>query len=178
MKHLIIVLISLSASTLAFGQYDFTKNIYVEGFGPGLAWSINYDMRFAPDTKEGLGGSIGFGTLGPSFSTEGARVDLRITTIPVQVNYLFGKGTAALELGAGVSPIFISYDGMGEFDFLGETYEIPQNGRTANAYGFLNIGMRLQPKDTGLLFKINYTPLITGIGVLPVWGGISLGYQF
>ena len=43
---------------------------------------------------------------------------------------------------------------------------------------FLNVGYRFQPIENGFLFKINWTPVISGGRFEPRWFGISLGYGF
>lgn len=131
------------------------KTVYGELGGPGL-FSINYDQRFKG--QKGLGFRIGMGGIG--FINEG------IFAIPVGLNYLSGTDSHYLELGAGISAITAS-DGSDFFDTNSST-----------VIGYLNLGYRYQPEKKGFTARIFLSPLITGEGVIPFYGGISAGFRF
>lgn len=45
-------------------------------------------------------------------------------------------------------------------------------------FGSLNLGLRAQPIRNGVVFRLNWTPIISEAGFQPEWLGISLGYGF
>ncbi|MFN3666558.1 MAG: hypothetical protein ACK4S0_10390 [Sediminibacterium sp.] len=131
------------------------KSVFGEIGGPGL-FSINYDQRFKG--QKGLGFRAGMGGIG--FLTSG------IFAVPVGINYLSGRDGHYLELGAGLSAITIT-DGDEFFDNSNSTI-----------FGYLNFGYRYQPEKKGFTARVFVSPLITGAGVFPFYGGISAGFKF
>ncbi len=132
---------------------------FLEVGGAGLAISANYDTRFGK-ARDGWGYRIGVG----AFVSDGNSV----ITIPFQVNYLIGGHTSMLEVGAGTT--FLNSKGNSK----GKTFIFD------NITGFIattSIGYRYQPESKGINFRIAFTPLLTGDGVIPA-GGISFGYTF
>ncbi|MBC7849619.1 MAG: hypothetical protein H7Y31_07780 [Chitinophagaceae bacterium] len=133
------------------------KSMYFELGGPGLA-SLNFDTRFGP-RENGLGGRIGFG----GFSIDGSGV----VFIPVGLNYLIGKETKNyFEVGAGITPIFVS----GDFT--------DDDGTFTSTFGHLNFGYRYQPQTAGFTFRAFITPIFGSFGFVPYYGGVSFGYKF
>lgn len=131
------------------------KQLYVELFGPGILYSINYDTRFGKKEK-GLGMRAGFGA---TFAGgEGALV------VPVGLNYLVGRQGNYFEMGGGASVV------TGEDVLEG-----------AGVYGFLSLGYRRQAyKKKGVTWRAAFTPLFFfegGFSLIP-WAGISVGYRF
>lgn len=180
MKTRISLLLSALCLTLTFTRAQDVaagrnKAIYLEGLGSGLLLSANYDFRFKP-TQDGAGMRIGVG--GGSFDatvTSGGTTSagtLGVVTLPVLVNYLAGKGRFAFEGGAGVTPIYISASSGSTVnnDFVRNT--------GFGVFGTLNVGVRAQPIRNGVVFRLNWTPVISDAGFQPQWAGISLGYGF
>jgi hypothetical protein len=138
-----------------------TNSIYFEALGNGITYSINYDRMFT----ENLGARIGFSYLSEldfiviSFKN--------LVTIPVTMNYFLGSGDNKFELGAGFT--YVSIDKADVFIFEG-------HGGSGVA-GTATIGYRYQQPGGGFLFRIGFTPLFNGKGILAT-GGISIGTSF
>jgi len=153
MKKLFLSFIALSFYAIANAQ----QSVYVELGGPGLA-SFNFDTRFGPKV-DGFGGRIGFG--GFSIDGDGA------IFIPVGLNYLLGKDQKNyFELGAGVTPVFISSSSSSGGDNFSSTF------------GHLLFGYRMQPPGGGFTFRAFVSPIFGDFGFLPYYGGVSFGYAF
>lgn len=131
------------------------RNIYGEIGGPGIL-SLNYDQRFKG--QKGLGFRVGAGGIG--FLTSG------VFAIPVGINYLSGSKRHYLELGAGASAITIT-DGEDFFE-----------NSSSGFFGYVNFGYRYQPEKNGFTGRVFISPLITGAGVFPFYGGLSFGFRF
>ncbi|MBO0932835.1 hypothetical protein [Fibrella aquatilis] len=180
MKTCICLLISLFCLCTIRGMAQGSlggrnKAVYLEGLGSGLLLSVNYDFRFR-NTQDGLGMRIGVGGLSVAATatnnngtTSPAR--LGVVTMPILLNYLVGKGRVAFEMGAGVTPIYLSatkYQTNNEF---------VQNSNFG-VLGTLNAGLRVQPIRNGVVFRLDWTPMISDTGFQPAWAGVSLGYAF
>jgi hypothetical protein len=164
MKQAVIFLFGLLilATTQTFAQKNNddipqppARNIYGEIGGPGIL-SLNYDQRFKG--QKGLGFRVGAGGIG--FLTSG------VFAIPVGINYLSGSKGHYLELGAGASAITIT-DGDDFFE-----------NSSSGFFGYLNFGYRYQPEKNGFTGRVFISPLITGAGVFPFYGGLSFGFRF
>lgn len=131
------------------------RTVFGEIGGPGL-FSINYDQRFRGEN--GLGYRIGAGGIG--FLSAG------VFAFPVGLNHISGKDAHKLELGAGASLLTIA-DGEDIFDETNTT-----------VFGYLNIGYRYQPVNSGFTARFFVSPLITGGGIIPFYGGVSVGFKF
>ncbi|RXF70698.1 hypothetical protein [Arcticibacter tournemirensis] len=133
------------------------QTVYVEMLGPGLTISGNYDTRFSK-RRDGLGGRIGIGYIAADGNS--------ITTIPVGLNYLLGKGKNFFEVGAGVTYLNFSDN---EDEYL--------SAEGDGVLGNLTFGYRLQPVDSGFSFRGGFSPLF-GYGSFIPWVGFSFGYAF
>lgn len=151
----VLFLLSVNSSKAQSGS------VYLEAGGPGVI-SVNYDMRFQK-TAGGLGGRIGLG--GFSISDGGSKTG--IILVPIGVNYLFGKDERNFfEIGGGITPVFLTnkdWNGSGSF---------------SGTVGHVHIGYRLQPKNSGFLFRAGLVPLFNKNGFEPFYGGLSFGYKF
>jgi len=136
-------------------------NIFAEAGGPGLAISLNYDTRFSK-RRDGWGFRIGSGYYG-----NGGNI---VFTIPAQINYLylFGGDCNFLEFGAGGT--FVNSKG----DNTGKTFIFD---KVTGVFASGTIGYRLQPKHTGVNFRLAFVPIYWIEGFLPI-GGLSIGYTF
>lgn len=172
-----------TASALQSPPDQLARNtIYVEGLGPGLLWSINYERIVTED----LGVRIGFGylSMGASASTSEATVSASSSMIfiPMTASYLgIRSGKHALELGAGVTIISVggSVSGFG----------VNASASGIVPVGDLIVGYRVHPVDgAGFNFRIGMGALVgtglgfsatdpTAIGALP-WPYLSLGGSF
>ncbi|RYD88498.1 MAG: hypothetical protein EOP54_27150, partial [Sphingobacteriales bacterium] len=70
------------------------KTVFFELLGPGAAYSVNYDTRFAK-RPDGWGGRIGLSY----YSASGEH----LFTAPLVINYLAGKHGKYFEIGAGIT---------------------------------------------------------------------------
>lgn len=156
MKKLLVVLV-IGLTLLQTASAQGAKSIHFEIGGPGLA-SFNFDTRFA-NKEDGIGGRIGFG----GFAIEGESV----LFVPIGINYLLGKDSKNyFEIGAGVTPVFISDDLSGDGDNFSSTF------------GHISFGYRMQPRDGGFTFRAFISPVFGDGFFIPYYGGVSFGYKF
>ena len=139
---------------------DVAKNaINVELGGNGFLYSLNYERKVMDD----LGVRIGFSQLSLSAdSTDPSgvtgKVEWSITMIPITVNYLLrSKGSNhSLELGAGVTPIFVSVTG----NVSDGTKPLIDFGAEGTAWVPSGVfGYRYEPYDGGFQFRIGLSPM-------------------
>lgn len=167
---------------------DIERNtVYVEAFGQGLAWSANYDRLF--NTNKTFMNSLTVGiTYVPEFV--GFGVGDTYVGIPVSYNWLLGKKSHHLELGVGLTSMFVIAANTGGSDIfylaaapkVGYRFQRPQGGLFFKAtvtalidvfhvdsYSFLN----------DRYSRLSYFNDVLGIGypVFP-WPGVSVGYTF
>jgi hypothetical protein len=140
-------------------EVDYTsssaKNVNLEIGGPGI-FSFNYDQRFKG--QKGLGFRLGFGGIGVP--------GVGLFSVPVGLNYLKGSNANYFEMGAGASALTIS-DGSTFF-----------SSSSSTVIGYINLGYRYQPEKKGFTGRVFISPIITSVGILPTFGGISAGYKF
>ena len=142
----------------SWGQEDLKrKSIYLELGGSGIIGSVNYDFLFKPG-NDGLGMRVGLGFVPNTI------------VVPIGLNGLIGKKKVAFEYGAGISAAFIFADvdnltfnfGSDHFGFIG--------------YG--KVGMRISPKENGVVFNIHWNPVITAEKLRLLWFGLGIGYSW
>lgn len=173
-----VLLIScLFISGLAMAQEATTSKVpghtsfYAELGGPGILFSANIDRRFTKSNL-GIGGRIGLGFVsGDSYDyTNGNyNYDLRsVVTIPVQINYVFGKANSVhtFEVGAGITFTGKKIDIL---DFYAEN--------RSSVFGTAAFMYRRQPKDGGFSWRIGFAPLIAN-GYIQPSAAVSVGYNF
>ena len=134
------------------------QNIFIELGGQGLTFTANYDSRFT-NKRDGIGGRAGIGY----FSVDGDKV----TTVPLSLNYLLGKGNKFFEIGLGAT--YISTSGNSEILF---------NENESNVIGTMSFFYRVQPVDSGFSFRAGLSPVFSKDFFIPYYGGLSLGYTF
>lgn len=168
MKRIYVILLILSAFFLtdqAQAQQTIdsgtgrAQNVFVELGGQGLLFTVNYDTRFSKK-RNGIGGRVGIGYL----AADGDH----LTTIPVGLNYLLGKGKNFFEVGLGAT-----YIGAG-----GNSDSILFDENTSNVVGTMSFSYRLQPIESGFSLRAGFTPIFNGDFFVPYYAGISLGYTF
>jgi hypothetical protein len=138
---------------------DKAQSVYLEVGGPGLALTVNYDSRFG-HRRNGWGYRVGAGY----FATDGNNV----FSIPLQVNYLFGKGRSLIEVGGGTT--FLNSHGNSN----GKTFVFD---RVTGFIGTATIGYRYQPEERGINIRIGFVPIFYDEGIIAA-GGVSVGYNF
>ncbi len=161
------------------------KLFYVELGGPGVIMSMNYDMRFNPNSRLGLGVRVGAGFGVAEFDKNTGRqyhyenyydggyynnVETHsYYSFPVQINYVFGREHSAstFEIGGGASFLTRKVSLY--------NYDSTQEGHVIGGLSFM---YRLQPVRGGFSLRVGFTPIIGTAGDLFPMGGISLGYAF
>ncbi len=172
MKKLLFLFICLLVANIIFAQTQsdtlnqplstfsgYHKNIFMEGLGPGLFGSINYDMRLHRGRMDGIGfravigGAIGNATYavgdpikfdcGGVFEityqdTRNAKVN--IVSFPMEVNYLVDKKISSFIAGVGVLPVYITIPTKDAEDF-------------GLIDSFLSLGYPFNRFETALCFK-------------------------
>jgi hypothetical protein len=175
------LIIALITTSLAFAQKNSTSNsiagqtsFYAELGGPGILFSANIDRRFTK-SKFGFGARFGLG-----FVNIEDRVysypyyDYRrksILTVPMQLNYVFGKPSSvhSFEVGLGVT-----FTGR-KVDLFSDYYYRDNN--LTNLFGTASFMYRRMPKDGGFSWRIGFTPLLSN-GFIQTSAGVSVGYNF
>lgn len=167
MKKLLLLCLVCSVFTISKLNAQYTspstkraQNVFVEIGGQGLLFTANYDTRFF-NKRDGLGGRAGIGYM--SIDND------KITTFPISLNYLLGKGKSFFEVGLGAT-FLASSDGSTGILFDG--------GSEGAVLGTMSFSYRLQPEDSGFSFRAGLTPIFNESDFIPYYGGISLGYSF
>ncbi|MDO9375666.1 MAG: hypothetical protein V4725_08755 [Bacteroidota bacterium] len=149
------------------GQTSF----YAELGGPGILFSANIDRRFGP-THLGLGGRAGLGFISGNFEDyDPINYNYRqrsIITVPVQLNYIFGKESSVHTFEVGLGATFLGRK-VGILDF---PYDEP-----TQIFGTASFMYRRQPKNGGFSWRGGITPLIAR-GYIQPFAGFSVGYNF
>ena len=146
-------------------------SFYAEIGGAGILFSANIDHRFKP-SHLGLGmrGGVGFvstyeeNDLNPNSYGR----DVSILTLPVQLNYIFGKENShhTFEVGGGLTLTGRKIDPLNYYE-----------DRKSQVFGNFSFMYRRQPKDGGFMWRIGFTPLVSR-GYIQPFGGVSIGYSF
>jgi len=150
------------------------NSIFIEGGGPGLLYSLNYERV----VEEDFGLRVGVSYVSFSASAGSSSASATILAVPVIFSYLgLRGGNHMLELGGGATGIYASGAGSGG--------AFAASGSGMMALGTALIGYRRQPVDGGFQFRIGLEALAgkglafsnpdpTKFGVLP-WLYMSLG---
>lgn len=161
------------------------NSIYTEAFGQGFCWSLNYDRLFNKENRFMNSFTAGIVYV-PKFMEFGDGI---YYGIPLSYNWLLGRKSHHLELGIGLTSLFVKPNSNQRSDFY--------------AYFTPKIGYRFQRPQGGLFFRATATPTIdllnvitykfenekqrnfssmnnvAGIGFAAfLWPGLSIGYTF
>lgn len=160
-----------------------TKAVYVEAFGASTMFGVNYDSRFKYNW--GWGYRVGLSYAYSSHESFWMSGSTNGISVPLEINYLFGKRRSKFEVGAGVSLGYYKEN----YDYIEFTHEDGSYAKTTpksrNSFGyfvFFDIGYRFQPIK-GFDFRVGITPSfnfgdkrgITRACGLPY---LSFGYAF
>jgi hypothetical protein len=146
--------------------------------GPGIIFSANLDTRFT-QSHLGFGGRIGVGFVSayddyydPTTGTYYGGDEQSAITLPVQLNYIFGKNNSphSLEVGGGITYVSKKLNIM-NFDTYGT-----KDHRT-QWFGTFSFMYRRQPVNGGFSWRAGFTPLV-GKGYIQAFVGASVGYNF
>jgi hypothetical protein len=182
-KQPLTLCLLLFVSTFIFSQGDRPTSIGKSSFiaelgGPGIIFSANLDTRFS-QSRLGLGGRIGVGFVSayddyydPNTGTYYGGDEKSAITFPVQLNYIFGKGSSphSLEVGAGLTYVSKKLNIM-NFDSYGTTDHRTQ------LFGTFSFMYRRQPANGGFSWRAGFTPLV-GNGYIQAFAAASVGYNF
>ena len=133
------------------------NSIYIEGLGPGLLYSINYDRNIGDFAVRG-----GFGYLSLSSSVSdssgGSEGHGSFITVPLTVTYLgLGSKKHMFELGGGVTVVHAS---AGVSTFATDDASSTKESDSATLlFGNMIFGYRLQPPDGGFLLRTGLSPV-------------------
>ena len=172
---ILVIAISLTKATVMPGQAPsgkFHKNILVEIGGTGRIMTINYDMRLkrgvqgAWGIRAGIGASLGFFEEAPKVKSGPG-----IISIPLEVNYLFGKRRSFFETGFALTPIHVNYE---KISIVGDNFLY---GPRWAWFALAKIGYRFQPLHHGVMFGVNIVGGRWPGGYIS-GSGITLGYGF
>lgn len=139
--------------------------VYVEGFGSGGFYSVNYERTIIG----GLNARIGTAFMPRVMSEYTAQV-----IVPVTISYLAGYDGHHVELGAGVT-------GQVYGRRRGRELPGPFQGREVAAVEYMPgvlFGYRYQPPDGGWIFRATYTPFNMKFEGWVSSAGVSVGYAF
>ncbi|HLW50948.1 MAG TPA: hypothetical protein VKZ78_08240 [Sphingobacteriaceae bacterium] len=142
------------------------KTVFVEIGGPGFI-SANYDFRFG-ETRNAWGMRAGLGY----FAVDGES----FFTVPVQVNYLLGRGGNYFEIGGGASFLSLGYTEF-SYDGWGNSMHEEKINET-QIMGSMTFGYRKQPIDGGFNFRAGLSPVFWKGNFIPYLGYLSFGYSF
>jgi len=175
MKRIALAVVAAASfATAAQAQQRFaSSSLFLEGGGPGLLYSVNYELLF--DGDYGIRAGFSYQPLSASGSPE--RVNL--FAVPILITHLISFRSSALELGGGAT--IIKADGAGS----GNGVSVPSAGTTV--IGTATLGYRFQPPAGGFQFRIGVEALVgkglathnpdpNSLGVLP-WMYLSIGYS-
>jgi hypothetical protein len=171
------ICLSASAQTQEVDIKSGHTSFYAELGGPGILFSANVDKRFKKNSDLGWGGRIGLGFVSGYMAREDYDPnnpyyydgEMRsVVTVPVQINYIFGKGLSphTFEVGGGVTIAGKKLDVM---DFYDEN--------RSSVFGTASFMYRRQPIDGGFSWRVGFTPIIAK-GYIQPFGGVSVGYNF
>lgn len=179
MRRLSILLTALVTSFIGFAQTDTQKttegrnSFFAEAGGPSIMFSANLDRRFTASNL-GIGGRIGIGFVtawdeeyDPVTGTYRGGRDRSVATVPVQLNYIFGKADSPHTFEAGVGVTYMGRK-LGVLNFYDET--------ESKWFGTFTFMYRRQPKSGGFSWRAGFTPLVAK-GFIQPMGGLSLGYK-
>ena len=176
------LLFTLKPSLMAQEQKENVANkvFFAELGGPGVLMSVNWDSRFKSNARLGFGYRAGIGfSIGEFKDREFVdpysgysyyeSVTKAYYTIPVGINYVFGKpnSISAFEVGAGAT-------------FLTKkkslfTYDEEKSGHFIGTLVFM---YRIMPVNGGFSFRVGFTPMIGTAGDFFPMGAVSFGYAF
>jgi hypothetical protein len=158
------------------------NSVYIEGLGPGLAYSLNYERLVINDLGVRVGLSyMSFSASADAGSGNTSSAKASFMTFPITASYLgVSSGKHTLEMGGGPTIIYASGSSKG--------VGINVSGSGVAILGNVLLGYRIHPVNGGFQFRVGFSGLFgkglglssvdpTAFGFLP-WFYISLGGCF
>lgn len=178
MRKSFLLLFALLTSTLLFAQNKKSTSsagqsqFYAEGGGPGVMFSANYDRRFKTSRLGwGARAGLGFVTVDRGYYSTGSGWTYEprsVVSVPLQINYVFGKENSPHTFEAGAGITFFDKE-IDIFNFNDNT-----SYRTLGSASFM---YRRAPLDGGFTWRIGFSPLFGKSFVQP-FGAVGVGYSF
>ncbi|HEV8286625.1 MAG TPA: hypothetical protein VGQ09_20090 [Chitinophagaceae bacterium] len=181
MRQFLLVTVFLISSIFLFAQRNSTStekeiatnSFFAEAGGPGIAFSANIDKRFT-NSHIGFGGRLGIGFVSADemvYNPSNGYYDYNQTsaiTLPLQLNYIFGKLSSphSFEIGAGVTYISKKLEIMNFYEDM-----------QTQVFGTFAFMYRRQPANGGFSWRIGFTPIFAKSYIQP-FGAASVGYNF
>ncbi len=153
-----------------YGDRNANNSVYLEGLGPGLVYTLNYDRVLGDDFSL----RAGFGlVLGEEKSASGEKsIKPLILSIPVMLNYIGGGSRwSMLEVGAGL--VLLHVGARVSYIYVQKRDDAETSPVAAGL-----IGYRYQPPNGGFMFRAGVTALVGRYGFLPLWPYASVGWAF
>jgi hypothetical protein len=174
------ILAAAMCATPALAQRrDASNSLFIEGGGPGLLYSLNYELLF--DDDFGIRVGFSYQALRPAPSSIGGsgNASPRLITVPILATYLASFGSSALELGGGATVVRAEAAASGS--------GLAVSGPGTTVLGTAIMGYRRQPFDGGLQLRIGIEALVgkglalsnpdpNKVGILP-WMYVSIGFS-
>ncbi|TAE14925.1 MAG: hypothetical protein EAZ47_10815 [Bacteroidetes bacterium] len=178
MRYLYTLVLALGSSLLLHAQTNNTKEanktFFAEFGGPGILFSANFDQRFKSKERLGFGyrAGLGFTLVDETEFTNNMFFTTRtntVITVPLGVNYLFGRPNSPNMFEVGVGGTILSRPSS-----ILNYNDYTQGNLTGNA----TFMYRRQPVDGGFSFRIGFVPTINTDGDIFPFAAVGLGYSF
>ena len=148
------LLLFCSGSSLAQAREPARNRVYLDVFGPGLLYSLNYERAF------------------------GQRFGLRLGAAASPLSgfsYLLSFGMLTATFGG---PVHALHAGLGAGIAWFIDVDILENPDALGGYGVFSVGYQFQPRPRGVFFRLAYTPIFNFQVIEPLWGGVTIGWAF
>jgi len=166
----LLALTCIAPATVRASERSAKNSVFVEGLGPGVVYSVNYERMVHDD----LGVRAGLSYISMSASAGTTSASSTALFFPLTASYVgISSGSHALELGGGATLFY----GSGSASSFGVSTE----GSGMAALGSASAGYRLQPLDGGFQFRVGLSTLFgPGLSLSTTdpakWGAIPWGY--
>ncbi len=162
---LCLLIFFYKSATAQFSTRKSASNaFYIEALGMGGYGSINYERLLFNKKQWHVGVRLGAGTYRLRDFETNLNPDI---TIPLAFNAYYGY-VHHFEIGLGQTITSIVKASPVNFKVMRE------NSVSSN----FNIGYRYQKNAGGLVFRVNYNPIISRDRLFKNWYGVSFGYAF
>ncbi|WP_316827860.1 hypothetical protein [Pedobacter miscanthi] len=173
--------IILLATFLASVAQTKSNNIYLEGLGNAVVYSINYDRLFHISNELTIAPRVGFEYIPRRDVDAYGRY-----TFPTEINFLYNKNKNNpnhIEAGAGLTffSLFDNYQYSVTNEIVGKNYKLAK-------ISTLRLGFRHQKNEGGLMYRAGILVRLTqddfsrsrvgGDLFYRIWPGFSIGYTF
>lgn len=155
------------APPVAPSRRTASNAIFLEGFGSGLLYSVNYERLLG----EHFSVRAGFSYFTYAVSSYGKSGNLSLMTVPMLVSYYAGWENHKIQIGLGATVIYMG----APTDSEGTAFGGDRAGAGIAASGV--VGYRYLPARGGFTFGVGFTPLLRASKAL-AWGGASAGWVF